>query len=63
MEMETGLRWVLILVSVIVLALIVFDGWRRIKHQQKTHKRSRGADFLDDNVDELLAVAGDEGLT
>lgn len=43
--MESGLRWILILVSLIILSLIAFDGWRRIK-RQKTAK----ANLLDDEV-------------
>lgn len=32
--MESGLRWILILVSLIILGLIAFDGWRRINKQK-----------------------------
>lgn len=44
--METGLRWILILISLAVLALIVFDGWRRIKRQRPSSEKKRGFNSL-----------------
>ena len=33
------LRWILIIISLIILALIVIDGWRRLKRQQKQNRK------------------------
>lgn len=59
--MEIELRWILILISIVVLALIVFDGWRRIKRQQRNVSPNNFANLSgetdDDLVDELDPLA------
>lgn len=47
--MESGLRWILILISLIILGLIAFDGWRRI-NKQKAEK----VKLLNETNDEAL---------
>lgn len=64
MGMEIGLRWILILISVAVLGLIVFDGWRRIKRQKKGNNKSslRNYSILNQPTDELAAAAGNDDM-
>jgi cell division protein ZipA len=63
MSMEIGLRWILILISVAVLGLIVFDGWRRIKRQKKSKSRNfRSYSVMNPPSDKLAAAAGNEEL-
>lgn len=56
--MEIELRWVLIVVSLVILLIIVLDGWRRIKRQQKNNQSLQPTDFshteAEDHLEEEL---------